>query len=217
MDLLHGTILPDQTIWIVCALFYVFDNLRSLGSRQLVLSERLNGQWTPLFPLHRYRWAGRALVVLNPLLPWLGAVKMDWLTEDAFGRHANWGEVAPMGRDDFVRRVGELLLQMMHGEEGRVELKTLEATYELFSRVASTIDGFIQQHGLSEFASNRLHVVINEEYRVSISARARVKNALVSVPLSDLKLNGAAVREGGPLRRAAVDRAAQSVIARLPS
>jgi|SRR6516165_1106237 hypothetical protein len=85
MDLLHGTIVPDQTIWIVCALFYVFDNLRSLGSRQLVLSERLNGQWTPLFPLHRYRLAGRALVVLNPLLPWLAAVQMDWLTEDAFG------------------------------------------------------------------------------------------------------------------------------------
>jgi hypothetical protein len=85
MDLLHDTIVPDQTIWIVCVLFYVLDNFRLLGSRQLVLSERLSGQWTPLFPLHRYRLAGRALVVLNPLLPWLAAVQMDWLTEGAFG------------------------------------------------------------------------------------------------------------------------------------
>jgi hypothetical protein len=85
MDLLHTIIAPDQTIWIVCALFYVFDNLQFVGSRQLVLSERLNGQWMPLFPLHRYRLAGRALIVLNPLLPWLAAVRMDWLTRDAFG------------------------------------------------------------------------------------------------------------------------------------
>jgi hypothetical protein len=85
MDLLHGTIASDQTIWVVCALFYVLDNLRSLNRRKLVLSEKLNGQWRPLFPLHRYRFAGRGLIVLNPLLPWLAAVQMDWLTEDAFG------------------------------------------------------------------------------------------------------------------------------------
>src|SRR5262249_5960528 len=85
MDLLQGIIVPDQTIWVICALFYVLDNFRSLGRRKLVLSERLNGQWMPLFPLHGYRLGGRAFIILNPLLPWLAAVQMDWLTEDAFG------------------------------------------------------------------------------------------------------------------------------------
>ena len=87
--------------------------------------------------------------------------------------------------------------------------------YELSSRVASTIDGFIDGDGVSEFESNRLHVVIDDEYRVSISEARFVKNALVSVPLNDLMLALGAVREGGPVRHVAVDMAAMSVIARL--
>lgn len=110
---------------------------------------------------------------------------------------------------------------MKYGEAGRVELKTLEGSpkrpsdYELSSRVASAIDSFIETHGVSEFASNRLHVVIDEEYRVSISAATFVKSALVSVPLSDLNLELVAVREGGDMRHMAVDMAAMSVTARL--
>jgi hypothetical protein len=84
MDLLGGVIVHDQTFWLVCALFYIVDNFRRLDRRQLILAERLNGQWSPIFPLHGYRISGQALVILNPLSPWLAAVRMDWLTEDAF-------------------------------------------------------------------------------------------------------------------------------------
>jgi len=142
---------------------------------------------------------------------------------DANGRHSNWGEVALLTRDNFVRKAGKLLLRIKYGEEGRVELKTQKdrgkptrpSDYELGSRIASVIDGFITTRGVSEFASNRLHVVIDEEYRASISAAGFIKNALVSVPLSDLKLELVAIRESGPLRHMALDIAAMSVIAQL--
>jgi hypothetical protein len=84
MDLIRGAIVHDQTIWIVCALFYLFDSIRPVESRKLVLSETLNGKWIPLFPLHRYRLGGKALIFLNPLIPWLAVVQMEWLTAGAF-------------------------------------------------------------------------------------------------------------------------------------
>jgi hypothetical protein len=87
--------------------------------------------------------------------------------------------------------------------------------YELHSRVAATIDSFIEADGVSEFASDRLHVVINQEYHVSISAASYVRNALVSVPLNELKLELVAVQQGGGMRHIAVDMAARSVVARL--
>jgi hypothetical protein len=89
--------------------------------------------------------------------------------------------------------------------------------YMLGSRVASVIDGFIDSAGLAEFASNRLHVVIDEEYKVAISEPRRfVKRTLVSMPLSDLMLPEGAVQEGGAVRHVAVDMAAKSVVGRLP-
>jgi hypothetical protein len=44
---------------------------------------------------------------------------------DATGRHTNWGEIALLSRNDFVRKAGELLLRIKYGEDGRVDLKTL--------------------------------------------------------------------------------------------
>jgi len=74
----------EQAFWIVCALFYLIDNCQRLEGRQLILAERTNGRWTPLFPIHRYRFAGRTVTFLNPLAPWLAAVQIDWLAQDAF-------------------------------------------------------------------------------------------------------------------------------------
>jgi hypothetical protein len=64
----------------------------------------------------------RPLVIIRTEQNALGGLFLCSL--DANGRHANWGEVTSMSRDNFVRRVGELLLQMKYGEKGRVELKT---------------------------------------------------------------------------------------------
>jgi hypothetical protein len=89
---------------------------------------------------------------------------------------------------------------------------------ELASRVASTIDAFIQQEGGAEFASDRLHVVINRAYQVSIRVGANVSDALVSVPLRDLNPKVYSILDSldNPLMRAsAVDMAAQTVVQRL--
>jgi len=84
MDLLGGWIVPDQTFWVVCGLFYLADNLRLLGGRELILAETLGRRWLPVFPIYRYRIAGRALSILNLLMPALGAVRMAWLTPEPF-------------------------------------------------------------------------------------------------------------------------------------
>jgi hypothetical protein len=86
---------------------------------------------------------------------------------------------------------------------------------ELTSRVASTIDAFIQQEGGAEFTSDRLHVVINQEFQVSISNGSRVTNALVSVPLRDLNLAVNSILDSPSMRHMAVDMAALYVVQRL--
>ena len=89
---------------------------------------------------------------------------------------------------------------------------------ELASRVASTIDAFIQQEGGAEFASDRLHVVINREFQVSIRVGSNVSDALVSVPLRDLNPKAYSILDSlaNPLMRAsAVEMAAQTVVQRL--
>jgi hypothetical protein len=73
-----------QDFWLICAAFYVADNVKLLGSGHLVLAERLDRRWMPVFPLYRYRLCGRALTVLNLLLPALAAVRMTWLTPEPF-------------------------------------------------------------------------------------------------------------------------------------
>lgn len=84
MDLLGGRIVPDQAFWVICGLFYLADNIRLLGGRELILAESLGRRWLPVFPVYRYRIAGRALSILNLLLPALGAVRMAWLTPEPF-------------------------------------------------------------------------------------------------------------------------------------
>jgi len=86
MNLPGWGIVPDQAFWVICALFYLADNVRLLGGRELILAEGLGRRWLPVFPLYRYRIAGRALSLLNLLLPMRGAVRMAWLTPEPFAR-----------------------------------------------------------------------------------------------------------------------------------
>jgi uncharacterized membrane protein YhaH (DUF805 family) len=100
--------------------------------------------------------------------------------------------------------------RMTQGSEGNVR----PSNRILASWVADTIDNFITSDGVSEFSSNRFHLVIDEEYRMLISEPRLAENALVSVPLNALNLTLDAVREGGSVRHVAVDRAANSLIER---
>lgn len=61
----------DQLFWAICALLYVSDNFKSVGSTSLIFSERHNGQWAPILPFYNYEVAGRTFALLNPLTPWL--------------------------------------------------------------------------------------------------------------------------------------------------
>jgi hypothetical protein len=150
------------------------------------------------------------------------------------GSHSNCGSLAgPNLMQEFIVRAKELLQERFNlsFEELKKSSETTEqdrsagrqgpagrgrpSDYELESRVATTIDGFIESGGLAEFASTRMHVVIEKDFRVAISEPRLAKNALVSVPLSDLILPLELVREGGSVRHIAVDLAAKSVVARL--
>lgn len=92
------------------------------------------------------------------------------------------------------------------------------ANHEMVSRVASTLHAFIQQEGGAEFASDRLHVVINREFKVSIRVGDNVSDALISIPLQELNPKAYSILDSlaNPMMRAfAVDMVAQTVVQRL--
>ncbi len=80
--------IPEQTFWVVCGLFYLADNIKRLDVRYLILLQSVSGRWSTVLPLYRYRIAGKAVTILNPLLPWCAGVQMRWLTADPFDRVA---------------------------------------------------------------------------------------------------------------------------------
>ncbi len=79
-----GLLLRDQSFWLVCAAFYLVDNARLHAGRELVLAETISLKWMLLQPLPRYRLGGRAITLLPPWLPFLAAVRLDWLKDDPF-------------------------------------------------------------------------------------------------------------------------------------
>lgn len=74
----------DQSFWFICAAFYLVDNARLHRGRELILVETLHSKWGLLLPLHRYRLAGRAVTLLPPWFPFLAAIRLGWLKDDAF-------------------------------------------------------------------------------------------------------------------------------------
>jgi hypothetical protein len=79
-ELLDQARVPDQTIWLVCAMFYLVESIRRHPGRRLILVETLGGNWRLAAPLPGWRLGGRAVTVVAPLLPVLGAVQLPWLT-----------------------------------------------------------------------------------------------------------------------------------------
>jgi hypothetical protein len=75
---------PDQTLWLVCAIFYLADNVRMHDPKTLFVGETWNRQWRILFPLHCFRLRGRSVTLLSPLLPSALVVGLDWLRDGAF-------------------------------------------------------------------------------------------------------------------------------------
>ena len=84
LDTLDGLSIPDKSFWLICAAFYLVDNVRLHGGRELLLAESLIFRWRLLFPLQHYRLGGRAVTLLPPWLPFLAVVRLSWLSHDAF-------------------------------------------------------------------------------------------------------------------------------------
>lgn len=74
----------DQSLWIVCAGLYLLDQFRLHPGRQMILVETLSLGWIPLIPVPHYRLRGYPVSFLNPCLPFLAAVRMDWLAKLPF-------------------------------------------------------------------------------------------------------------------------------------
>jgi hypothetical protein len=89
---------------------------------------------------------------------------------------------------------------------------------ELRGRVVGTINEFIARSErrvwLAAFASDQFHLVVDDEYRISILKRAAGASALFlfSVPLQLLGLDPWAIELGGGVKDAALDLAAQAVV-----
>lgn len=83
LDALNCITVPDQSFWIVCAAFYLLDNAGRHAGRELLLIETFRRRWTLLRPIHRYRLRGQAVTLLPPWFPFLAAVRLGWLCDDA--------------------------------------------------------------------------------------------------------------------------------------
>ncbi|MBR0668399.1 hypothetical protein GXW71_28865 [Roseomonas hellenica] len=78
-DILDGFRPPDQLFWLVCAAFFLAENVRLHSGRRVFLVETMGGAWRLAPPLSGWRLGRRAVTVLHPLLPFLGAVQLPWL------------------------------------------------------------------------------------------------------------------------------------------
>jgi hypothetical protein len=89
---------------------------------------------------------------------------------------------------------------------------------ELRSRIVAAIGEFIARNDrrdwLGAFSSDQFHLVIDDEYGVSITRRVPAATALLrlSLPLASLGLDPWAVELGGGVRDAALDVLAQAVV-----
>ncbi|SEP42881.1 hypothetical protein SAMN02990966_06124 [Rhodospirillales bacterium URHD0017] len=69
----------DHAIWLLCAVFYLSDQVRYAGANALLVGEGRKG-WAPIIPHYRFLILNRAFTVLNPLTPWATAITLPWLS-----------------------------------------------------------------------------------------------------------------------------------------
>jgi hypothetical protein len=99
---------------------------------------------------------------------------------------------------------------------GWLRVKPKRTSYtDMGAKVASLIDGFIEQHGLEEFSKSRLSVIITTDYEAVISDGRFTPNPLVTVPLNELFLDLSSGMDR-IMRHIAIDVAARIVVDRLP-
>jgi hypothetical protein len=95
------------------------------------------------------------------------------------------------------------------------ERSTQPSDRELISKVAGTLQVFIDQEGLDEFAKDRLSVVIMPDFRVSVSEAQFARGALTVVPLKDLRAIVSVLASDPSVAIVTLDLAAREVVKRI--
>lgn len=78
----NSIFLTEQGIWIVIALFYVFDNVRQLQENKLVFRETWRFDWKADLPSEALVLLNRHFILLPVLLPFVLTIEMRWLTDN---------------------------------------------------------------------------------------------------------------------------------------
>jgi len=90
--------------------------------------------------------------------------------------------------------------------------------YELRARVEAALEKLIAEsnrwHWGSAFSSSRLHLVIDEQYQASIREKEAIPPGSFSLPLGALGLDPSAVELGDGPKRAALEHAVQTAMAK---
>jgi hypothetical protein len=90
--------------------------------------------------------------------------------------------------------------------------------YELRARIAVALEKLItqcdRQQLIFAFSSNRFHLVIDEHYQVYVARSEAIPPGSFSALLGDLELDTSAIELGGGAKRAALENAAQTALAK---
>jgi len=92
-----------------------------------------------------------------------------------------------------------------------------KSNYELTSRIASTLDAYIDLEGLKSFEADTglILFVTDSSADVSTSPRAIRGEIRIAIPLHQIELNRFGVEAGGLLRHRALDMAAIDIFRRM--
>jgi len=77
----------EQTLWVGCAIFYLFDHLKLLTPQELLYEETIFRGWSFRVNKIPFTIFNKELYILNPFFPWLCTLRTMWGQElDSSGR-----------------------------------------------------------------------------------------------------------------------------------
>ena len=77
-------VFSEQSLWLVVAGFYVFDNLKRVPGNELIFHETWNLGWHASVPSDSLIFLSKQVAFLNILLPYTLALPVEWLTADPY-------------------------------------------------------------------------------------------------------------------------------------
>ncbi len=78
----ESILLNEQCLWLVVALFYLFDNAKRVAGNQLIFYENWRLRWQTSVPPNTLVFLNKQFVFLNIFLPYTLAMPLEWLTTE---------------------------------------------------------------------------------------------------------------------------------------